>query len=228
MKEDVSIIYTNDNVEHVLDTVTTFGSNDVSVICNDTKTTYICDYKCNETYCYKFIVEIKLWKSFRMIGGILKHGTSSRSLSSLLYNFIEIDDGYVLLRDICLIYISDVNNVIYVRGGSVCMEYMKINKEEWMRPIFEVYGKTSWVSIEMKEVNIRDCNYSYGNNDEAKTSIYKSGVGYIYNMNNAEKLIFNISNCLFEKNDMNLFYSNNGYGYLFKFSFLCDNSSMLY
>jgi hypothetical protein len=50
MKEDVSIIYADDNFEHVHNGVFTFGSDNVTLI-SGINTSYICDYTYYKSEC---------------------------------------------------------------------------------------------------------------------------------------------------------------------------------
>jgi hypothetical protein len=210
-----------------------FDWDNVTLISDGINTSYVCDYKCYESKCMEYIIKITLSKSFQMIGGILKYGTPrtffsssfflsssphsslSSSLSSTLFwssfHFAEVDDkGYLLLRYIRLMFVGKMKSMIFIKGGSVCIEFMKIRNEEWIQPLIEAYGITSSVNIEIYMSNITDCNYAC-TSLEASEGSFKSGVLYIDNRS-TKAIMLNISNCLFYNNVMNLFYDGDGKG----------------
>jgi hypothetical protein len=66
-----------------------------------------------------------------MIGGILKNGIIHDMLPGSPFYFVDIEDeGHLCLYYVNLVFIGKMRSKIYVRGGNVCLEYMKINKEE--------------------------------------------------------------------------------------------------
>jgi hypothetical protein len=180
-----------------------------------------------------------------MINGTLKYGISNNSISQYFF-FININDnGFLLLNNINVIFISEMDSMIYMGGGSVCIEYMKIINEEWIKPLIEVNGNilttVSSIKIEIYMCTINECNYTYTykNIEKERTStsttststfIYKSGVIFISKSNSVmiKDLLLNISNCLFNKNIVNLFYNDSGYGSICRFSNVCEKSSMMH
>jgi hypothetical protein len=243
LKEDVSVIYADNNSELILDSIVAFGSNNISLISKGYNTTYICDYECHRKECTKFILKISLSDSFRIMRGILKYGiyntSSSSSTSTLLssyppsfssvssFYFADIcDNGYLLLNNVRLIFVGKMKSMINIRGGSVCIEYMRIINEEWVEPLIEVYGNVSSIIVEIYKSYVIGSNYtSYGDN-ETGGYIYKSGIVFINKLSNKE-INLNISNCLFNKNIFILYYNENGCGNVCYFSSLCKSSSMV-
>jgi hypothetical protein len=228
MKEDVLIIHADNNSELLLDTVTTFGSSDVTLISYNINTSYTFDYKCYELECSKYIIKITSSKSFKMIKGILKYGifnTSLTSSSSHLFYFVDIsDDGYLSLSYINLIFVGMMKSMIYMRGGTVYIEKMKIINEEWVEPLIEIYETVSSIIVEIYMINIIKCNYcSYSNIESPEKHSYKSGIIFISD-ESTKNVLVNISNCLLDNIVSNLFY--NGKGGIFHFSGLSEKSSM--
>jgi hypothetical protein len=223
------MIYGDNNNEFILDTCITFGSNNVSLISKGPNTSYVCEFNCSEIYCIKCIMEITLSKSFRMIGGILKYGNCNKIsfCPSSSFYFVDINDnGYFSLSDIKLIFVGKMKSMIYIRGGSLCIEYMNVINESWIQPLIEVYGIISSIIIELHGNNISNCDYTYSN-IESEISTYKSAIIFIDNMS-TEDILLNISNCLFYKNIINLFYNDSGYGNICHYYSLNKSSSILF
>jgi hypothetical protein len=127
--------------------------------------------------CFEYIINLTESKSLNIIKGTLKYGISNISISQNFF-FININDnGFLLLNNINVIFISKMDSVIYIGGGSVCIEYMKIANEEWIKPLIEVneniltkssssssssaLSTTSLsIKIEIYMCTINQCNYT--------------------------------------------------------------------
>jgi hypothetical protein len=227
MKEDVSIIYAEDNTELILDSVSLFKSDNVSLISSGINTSYMCYY--NENFDY--IMKINQSKSFQMLKGTLKYKVGNSLSSSLLlsssFYFINInEESYLLLSYIKIIFGEQMSSMICIESGSVYIEYMKIVNEKWIQPLIEVNKSMSSIIIEIYMSSIIKSNYTSQEDIESSGSYkYKSGIIYICNTS-ISNIILNISNCLFNKNILNLFYNDSGNGNFFHFSGLCETSCM--
>jgi hypothetical protein len=212
-------------MEFILDICIIFGSNNVNLISDGDNTSYVLDFNCSKDVCSRFILEITLSKSFKIIGGILKYGNSEiHSFSKSSYYFVDInDEGYFSMSHIRLIFFGKMKSMIFIKGGSVCIEYVNIIEEGWIQPLIEVWGIKSSIILELYENNIVNCNYSYVN-IESESSTYKSSIIFIHNTSK-EDISLNISTCLFDKNVINLFYNDSGYGNICHYSSLNETSS---
>jgi hypothetical protein len=188
-----------------------------------------------------------------MIGGILKYGISnpitttiitsssssslpSSSLSSSSspsfvdnsFHFICVDDeGYLLLSKMRLIFLGRMKSMIYIRGGVVCMEYIKINNEEWGEPLIEAYEMDWRIRIEIYMNIIKKCNYGFLRVKKESSSLkYKSAILFINEMS-TKNVNINISNCIIKKDIINIFYDDKGNGNLYHFSNRNETSSII-
>jgi hypothetical protein len=134
-----------------------------------TNTSYICSYDGG----YKSILNLTSSQSFNISGGVLNLGVSSLSDTTLY--FIQVNNnGYLTLFCVDIRFIGEMNNVIYMTGGTICIEKVKINKQFWIYPLIEVdvimpeFGAT----IEFLSSDITKCMYLYNE----KTSPYKSAI----------------------------------------------------
>jgi hypothetical protein len=181
--------------------------------------------------------------STKLSSNFPSNSSSSKSLSSTYssslspwsfffndnsFHFICVNDnGYLLMSEMKLIFEGKMKSMIYIRGGIVCMEYVKVNNEEWVEPLIEVYKIISRIIIEMYKNIIKNCNYHYECINSA--CIYKSAIIFIDKMNEEnENLNINIWNCVFNNNIINLFYDDSGNGNLFHFLSKNKTSSIIY
>jgi hypothetical protein len=154
------VIYAESGKEFELGSVNTFGWSDVMVIGGE-ETSYICRYidDC------KWIINITSWKSFTIDGGILRYGDLNwlrNNASEYYFMVINGVDGYVKMRYIEIKFVSEMNNLIFIEGGIVCLEHVKIENEfiNWKHTLINVQCHTSSVIIELFSLNITGCNCS--------------------------------------------------------------------
>jgi hypothetical protein len=154
-----------------------------------------------------------------MTKGLLKCGDSLTS--SVLY-FIHIDNNsYLTMYLIDIKFLGKMKNMIYIKGGTICIEGSKIINENWVEPLIEVEAITSGVIINFFSNNINNCNYTC-----IKSIPYKSGIIFISDVS-TENLMLNISYCIFYENTFNLFYNDSGFGNICCFYSKSITSSML-
>jgi hypothetical protein len=138
-------------------------------------------------------------------------------------HFIEINNsGCLRLFCVDMRFIGLMNSVIYMTGGTICVEKLKINKQYWVYPFIEVstavleYG----VIVEILSTNITMCNYLYN----GSILPYKSVIVFFPNTT-AQKLNMTISSSLFQNSD--IISTTSGYGGLSQF-FLQNSESCFY
>jgi hypothetical protein len=158
--------------EQTLSVVLSFMSNTVILQAN-TNTNYVCSYDGG----YKSILNLTSSQSFNISGGILKLGVLSNDTT--LY-FIRVNNsGYLTLFCVDIRFIGEMNSVIYMTDGTICIEKVKINKQSWVYPLINVNSTVSEspATIEFLSSNISNCVYFYNET----TSPYKSGIIFFTN-----------------------------------------------
>jgi hypothetical protein len=212
-KTDVSIIYAADNSEVTLNYVSSFGSENVTLVA-DINTSYTLDHGV-----YILIINLTSSKSFNITNGLLKCGASH--ISSLLY-FIHVNDNsYFTMYLMEVMFSGKMNSIIYIKGGTVCVEGCKIINQKWIKPLIDVYAIMSPVIVNFILNNISKCDYICVGELQ-----YKSGVIYMSN-ESKEDLKVNISCCSFLENSLNLLYNDSGLGGIGCFYGFSFGSSML-
>jgi hypothetical protein len=155
----VCVVYCESGKELKLETVKEFTSNDVMLVgCDDTN--YTCEYIDN----YNFIVNIRSEQSFSIDGGVLKYGASNWTSASMCY-FIIVNgtNSLVNLRYVNIIFMRRMNSLLFVEGGSIIIEYMKIENQttNWVYTLIYVQSFSFPVKVEFFSLNITNCNYKH-------------------------------------------------------------------
>jgi hypothetical protein len=146
--------------EYELGTVKTYGWSDGMVVGGE-GTSYTCGYIDG----YRWIINIISWQSFTIDGGILKYGyLNSLNNNVLEYYFSVINgiDAYIKMRYIEIIFVSDMNSLIYIKGGVVCLEHVKLENQmtNWHYSLINVECDISSVIIELFSLYITNCFFS--------------------------------------------------------------------
>jgi hypothetical protein len=129
------VIVATNNKELVLNSAPTVNSNNV-VLLSGTSTSYVCNYDG-----YKSILNLTSSQSFNISGGILKLGVLSNNTT--LY-FIQVNEGGCLtLFCVDVRFIGQINSVIYMTDGTICIEKVKINRQFWVCPLIHVIAAVS-------------------------------------------------------------------------------------
>jgi hypothetical protein len=102
-------------------------------------------------------------------------------------------------------FLGKMKSVIYVEGGIVCMESIKIIRQQWIEPLIDVKAIISSVVINFFFNIITNCNYT------CEALPYKSGIIFVSD-SNLEDIMLNISYCSFDENTLNLYYNDSGFG----------------
>lgn len=197
-----------------------FNSTDVNLI-GESDTNYTCKF----TGSYKSILNIsESYQSFTIEGGTLKLGTNQSSFKE--YYFSIISDGYIKISHIEILFVNKMRNIIYIYGGCIYLEYLKVDKEDekmWVYPLVEVYHNTFPVKIEIISCNITNCLYKFAESSNGRSAI-------IFSYSNSvciEPIYINITLSYFYNNTFNLssdnsggiiyFHSKNNYSSIFLF-----------
>jgi hypothetical protein len=136
-------------------------------------------------------------KSFAMEGGILKIGGSTSYYFSCVNNTGKFRISYVQIQ-----FVSSLGSFIYVEGGSVIFEYLKMNNVQsyWVNPLIDVDHKVASVSVECHSLNITNCKYNYPGGTYNKSSVvfFSNESSATYN------IFFNMTMSFFNNNTFNL------------------------
>jgi hypothetical protein len=207
-----------------LDSTATFGPENCILI-GESNTTYICNYA-NGHYS---ILNITDSKSFTMQGGILKYG------NPLLIRFIALNSFFMIVNgtggaSLCLSgveieFVSAMNSTVFILGGKVTLEDVKINSQSdtnWVSPLVLSHSSTSSVAVDLHSCTITNSNYI-----NAKASLIRSAVVYFISekTTTTQSITLNMSFCLSQNNTFNLNNTANGGGVNFFCSYI-ESSSM--
>lgn len=166
-----------------------FGLRDAMLISGE-ENIYSCEYSDN----YKWIIHIESEHSFTMEGGILKYGILNLISGYSSYHFCIIRGvtAYFNMRYIDIIFISKMNSLIYLEGGTLCFEYIRIENETnyWIFPLIDIPSIVSSSVVKLFSLHITNSQFIQDN------SSGHASVLYYHSPNNV--LIFSlILNCSF-------------------------------
>jgi hypothetical protein len=177
-----------------------------------TNTSYVCNYAGG----YKSILNLTS-QSFNISGGILKLGVLSNDKT--LY-FIQVNSsGYLTLFYVDLRFIGKMNSVIYMTGGTIHVEKVKINRQSWVYPLIDVNATVSGSGTTVKFLSSNILNSIYIFN--GTTSPYKSAIIFFTNTS-SQKLNMTILSSSFLNNT---FYLSSDYAVGSGFLFHGQNST---
>jgi hypothetical protein len=149
-------------------------------------------------------------KSFTMEGGLLKYGNEG-----LDYYFIIVNGtggASLFLLGVEIIFVSPMNSTVFILGGKVALEDVKINNQldtNWVSPLVLSHSSISSVTV-----NLHSCTITNSTYKNADSSYARSAVVYFINQTTANKSIsLNISSCLCGNNTFNLSITNWGGGF---------------
>lgn len=205
-----------------LDSIANFNSDDVILIAG-TNTNYTCDY----TNDYKSILNITSSKQFLMVGGIFKFGTSLPVSTDYYFSWVSFSDAFIKISKVEIVFISTMNNLIFVEGGRVVLEYLKIDKQaeeeektKWVHSLIHIHCNISGVSIEVYSSNITNSIYKYIIPDPEIPVSEPPFIYFVRNESLTNVISFNITSSYFNNNTFNmglyggsvcLFHSYNNY-----------------
>jgi hypothetical protein len=138
-----------------------------------------------------------------MSGGILMCGVSTLNDTTLYFVILNNINAELVLHCVELRYVSQMNSVVYITGGRVYFEGVKMDKQTayyWVNPLINVNATVSPVSVHFLSSNITNCHYSYTN---TSTSLYKSAVIFFTNTS-TNVLTLTISFSSFRNNTFHL------------------------
>jgi hypothetical protein len=123
-------------------------------------TNYTCEYNNND----RFIINLESEQSFTIDGGILKYGNLNYSNINSIYFYFIFMRGINLffkMRHIEIKFMVESNSLIYIYGGIISVEHVKIknNISGWVYPLVYVFWNTSSVIVELFSVNVVECYF---------------------------------------------------------------------
>jgi hypothetical protein len=215
----VGVIYAEPGKELNIETIKIFRPSDVMLISGD-GTSYMCEYVDD----YKWIINIAVEQSFTVDGGILKYGNKKNlEDTNLSYYFSIITgvNGYIHIRYVEIIYTSKMNSLVYIEGGTVFFEHVKMFNEttHWIYPIIKLQNLASSVIIDLLSLVI--VNSYYQSNVFSGAVVFFSSVIYVYPVS------LNISSLFFQHNTF-IAHPNSGGGAFAFLTYSCYSCLLLF
>jgi hypothetical protein len=203
--DDVGIINALGGTTLSLDCASTFASSAVTRVAG-TGTIYTCSY----TSPYTSILNVSASQSFTVEGGILVCGSSTNE-NTQYFTIVNGENAYFCFSGVELKYKGQMGSIVYVRGGTVRFDNVKMNKQDsfhWVNPLIDVNATISTVNVYILSTNITNNDYHYTN---TSTSLFKSGV--IFFVNTSTKAItLNMRGSSFLNNSFNISNNTNARG----------------
>jgi hypothetical protein len=205
------MIVAEDDAFLVLDSVNKFASTSV-ILVGGSNTCYTCSYG-NEHFS---ILNITSSKSFVMKGGILKYGFTPSNSDYYFMWVSGVDGPWLNIWSVEIQFVSLMNSFIYVEGGIVVLEDVKVNDQldmMWTYPLVDVCQNVSDVIVELHSCSFTNNKYQFGGLVEP----YKSAVVYFvsanYGTDATKQITLNMSFCFFDNNTFNLSFAGNMYNH---------------
>jgi hypothetical protein len=198
--------------------VSSCGSTNVTLI-SGINTKYTCSYGSG----HYSVLNITGSKIFAIQGGILKYGNGG-----LKYYFMIVNGtggASLCLSGVDIEFVSVMNSTVFILGGKVVLEDVKINNQldtTWVSPLVFSHSRTSSVTVDLHSCTITNSKYK-----NADSSYDRSAAVYFINQATAtQPITLNMSFCLCLNNTFNLSYGRNwGGGVSFFYSY-SESSSM--
>jgi hypothetical protein len=106
---------------------------------------------------------------------------SSINDTTLYFIVMSGESAYFCLLGVELRYRGRMNSVVFVRGGTIRFDSVKMNQQSslhWVNPLIDVNATVSRVDVYILFTNITNSDYRCAN---TSTSLYKSGVIFFDN-----------------------------------------------
>jgi hypothetical protein len=129
---------------------------------------------------------VSISQSFTVKGGIIVCGSSTND-TTLYFTIIDGERAYFCFSSVELRYGGQMGSIIYVRGGTVRFDNVKMNKQNsslWVNPLIDVNAIVSTVDVYILSTNITNCGYR---STESSLYLFKSGI--VYSENTSTKII---------------------------------------
>jgi hypothetical protein len=186
--------------------VSWFASDKV-VLAGGTNTNYTCSY----TDSHISILNVTGSKQFTMEGGVLKLGGGA-----LCYFVVVTDNGVLNIQHVSIEITSSFNNTIYVKGGSVILEYVQMSNQDstyWVAGLVNVTIYSSPVIVEIISCIFINCSYYYLSDGAL---YYKtSPIVCFTNDSSSYSITLNMSSSFFQNNYFHLNTDNDGGAFFF-------------
>jgi hypothetical protein len=162
-----------------------------------------------------------------MEGGTLHYGDNSLSTPSNYYFiFINGTSSSMTFSDIEIKFISGMNSLVYIFGGKVILNYLKMDNQPdtmWVNQLIHVYPNKSAVTVELYCCKITNCKYKCMAREES----CKSAVIYFDNITTfGTAITLNITLCFFKNNTFNINTGGNSWGGVFLFFSTATSSGL--
>jgi hypothetical protein len=160
---DVTIINGASGVTLTLNSVQSFASSDVSLI-GGTDTLYVCSF----TSSYTSVINVTTSKTFAVEGGTLQLG------GGISYSFCWVTGGGSLsLLYLEIQFMSKMNSMIHVTGGTVTLEHVHMRDQldtRWTAPLVSASATSSSITVHIISCTITNCQYKYGSSGTYRAS----------------------------------------------------------
>jgi hypothetical protein len=206
----VGLIFSEDEKEQTLNSVSLFSSRTV-ILQAGTDTNYSCSYGDG----HYSILNITGSKSFTIQGGILKYGNTSLETPINYYFMIVNGTGgaSLCLSSVEIEFVSEMNSTVFILGGKVTLEDVKINNQldtNWVSPLVFSDSNTSSVTV-----NLHSCTITNSYCNSVRSVFY-----FIRETISFQSITLNMSFCSCLNNTFNLVSEtrNNGVGLFCSYS----------
>jgi hypothetical protein len=140
-----------------------------------------------------------------MEGGILKVGKNTS-----YFIFCVNNTGLLGLSNVEIQFTTSLGSFIYVVGGTIIIEYLKMNNIQsyWVNPLIDAEQSVSTISVECHSLNVTNCVYKYPGG-----TYNKSSIAFFSNSTSSTYAIsFNMTHSVFCNISVNLTGVNNNDG----------------
>jgi hypothetical protein len=113
-------------------------------------------------------------------GGVVICGKSTND-TTLYFTVVNGEGAYFCLFGVELRYGGQMNSVVYVGGGTIRFDSVKMDKQDsshWVNPLIDVNATASAVYVYILSTTITNSDYRNAN---TSTTLYKSGVVFFVN-----------------------------------------------
>jgi hypothetical protein len=141
-------------------------------------------------------------QSFTVKGGVLVFGKSPNEIT-FYFTIVGGENADFCFSGVELRYRGQMGSIVYVTGGKVRFDNVKMNKQNsvhWMNPLIDVNSTVLTVDVYILSTNISNSNYHYANTSQ---NLYKSGVVFFDNTYQ-QVITLNMSGCYFLNNSFYL------------------------
>jgi hypothetical protein len=149
----------------------------------------------------------------------VKYGNGGLEYFFMIVNGTE--GASLCLSGVEIEFVSPMNSTVFILGGKVTLEGVKINNQlntNWVSPLVHSRSNTSSVTVELHSCTITNSNYKTADFYRFRPAI----VCFVNEATAAQSITLNISFCLCQNNTFNLdtSYQGGGYGLFYSYNTL--------